>query len=465
MAAPRRPRSDARSGITEKERDADMDIKVKRPLNELSATEIAATIADGKTTCEAVVRDCLERIAARDEIVKAFVNLDPDYALAQARALDRGARRGPLHGVPIGLKDTIDTFDMPTEMGSPLFRGHRPRADASCVALLRRAGAVILGKTATCEFAGSAPPETTNPHNAAHTPGGSSSGSAAAVADHMIPAALGTQTGGSVLRPSSFCGVFGFKPTYNMFNKGGVWPAADSIDTLGWLAGSLDDIDLLTAVLRMQMPQPPRALNGSPRIGLWRTDLWDTLQDESKTAVEDAVAQLDKAGVKVRDIAMPSVFSGLSGIARSTIGFYERAACMAFFWDHEREKLSPQMQRYIENGHKIPREEYLAGLRRLDECRALLASVFADIDVLLVPCVPGEAPKGLASTGDASLQAIWTALHTPSLTLPTHRGPNNLPVGIQLVAQRYDDDRLIACARFVWQKIGKPEQVGVTRSH
>jgi Asp-tRNA(Asn)/Glu-tRNA(Gln) amidotransferase A subunit family amidase len=442
-----------------------MDVKVKRPLNELLATEIAAKIAAGEVTCEAVARDCLERIAAREPVVKAFVNFDPDHVLSQARALDRGPNRRPLHGVPIGLKDTIDTFDLPTEMGSPIFRGHRPRGDASCVALLRRAGALILGKTATCEFAGSAPPETTNPHNAAHTPGGSSSGSAAAVADHMIPAALGTQTGGSVLRPSSFCGVFGFKPTYNMFNTEGVWPAADSIDTLGWLAGSLDDVELLTAVLRMQVPQPPRALGSAPRIGVWRTDLWDALQNESKAAVEDAAARLGKAGAKVHDVAMPAAFEGLHVVARSTIGFYERAACMAYFWDHAREQLSPQMHRYIENGHKIPREDYIAGLRRLDQCRALLASVFGDIDALLVPCVAGEAPKGLASTGDPSLQAIWTALHTPTLTLPTHRGPNNLPVGIQLVGQRYDDDRLLACARFVWEKIGNPDLVGVTRSH
>ncbi len=439
-----------------------MDVKADHALNELSATEIAKKIATGETTCEAVIRDCLARIAARDDAVKAWVNFDPEHALAQARALDRGPHRGPLHGVPIGLKDTIDTFDMPTEMGSPIYRGHRPRADASCVALLRRAGAVILGKTATCEFAGSAPPETTNPHNAAHTPGGSSSGSAAAVADHMVPAALGTQTGGSVLRPSSFCGIFGYKPTYNMFNKEGVWPAADSIDTVGWLAGALDDIELLTAILRMQKPQQAPALSGPPRIGLWRTDLWNTAQDESKAAVEDAAARLGKAGASVRDARMPDAFSGLHVVARSAIGFYERAACMAFFWDHRREQLSPQMQRYIENGYNISRDEYIAGLRRLDECRALLASVFEDFDVLLVPCVPGEAPKGLVATGDPSMQAIWTALHTPSMTLPTHRGPNNLPVGIQLVAQRFDDDRLFASARWIWQKIGSPDMVGVS---
>ena len=441
-----------------------MDVKVKRPLNELSATEIVSKIAAGETTCEAVVRDCIARISARDGVVKAWVNFDAEIALGQARALDGASARGPLHGVPIGLKDTIDTFDMPTEMGSPIYRGNRPRADAACVALLRRAGAVILGKTATCEFAGSAPPQTTNPHNATHTPGGSSSGSAAAVADHMVPAALGTQTGGSILRPSSFCGIFGYKPTYNTINKMGVWPAADSIDTIGWLARSIDDMEMLTAVLRMQTPQQPRKFSGSPRIGVWRTDLWDAAQPESKAAVEEAAKKLGKAGAAVRDVELPDAFNGLHVIARSTIAFYERAACMAFAWDHHREKLSPQMQRYIENGLKISRDEHVAGMKRVDDCRVLLGPVFDKYDVLLVPCVPGEAPKGLGATGDPSMQAIWTALHTPTMTLPTHRGPNNLPVGIQLVAQRYDDDRLFACARWVWDKIGAPEMVGFDSS-
>ncbi len=277
------------------------------------------------------MRDCLARIAARDDVVKALVNFDPDLAIAQARALDHGPRRGPLHGIPIGLKDTIDTFDMPTEMGSPIYRGNRPRADAACVALLRRAGAVILGKTATCEFAGSAPPETTNPHNPAHTPGGSSSGSAAAVADAMVPAALGTQTGGSVLRPSSFCGIFGYKPTYNTFNKAGVWPAADSIDTIGWL-GALDR--------RYRAPDQrccawkrrsrSRKLGAAPRIGLCRTEFWDTAQQETKAAVEDAAEKLGKAGATLRDVELPHAFTGLHAIARGTINYYERAACMAF---------------------------------------------------------------------------------------------------------------------------------------
>jgi amidase len=437
-----------------------MDAKVERSLHELPATAIAKKIATGETNCEAVVRDCVARIAARDGLVKAFVNFDPDHAVAQARALDRGPNRGPLHGVPVGVKDIIDTFDMPTEMGSPIYRGNRPPADAACVALLRRAGAVILGKTATCELAGMAPAATTNPHHPAHTPGGSSSGSAAAVADHMVPAALGTQTGGSVLRPASFCGIFGFKPTYNSFNKAGVKPAAESIDTIGWLARSIEDIELLTDVLRMQAPRTLRHLGAAPRIGLCRTELWDTAAPETKAAVENAAAALDRAGAAVRDLELPQAFAGLHGVARGTINYFERAACMAFEWDHHRDALSPQMRRYIEGGLNTSRDEYVAAWRRIEQCRALLPAVFDGFDVLLAPCVIGEAPYGLGLTGDPSMQAMWTALHTPAMTLPTHRGPNNLPVGIQLVAQRYDDDRLLACARWIWDKIGAPEMVG-----
>jgi Asp-tRNA(Asn)/Glu-tRNA(Gln) amidotransferase A subunit family amidase len=441
-----------------------MDVKARRGLNELGVSEIVAKIAAGEITCEAVTRDCIERIAAREPVVKAWVNFRPELALAQAHALDREPRRGPLYGVPIGVKDVIDTFDMPTEMGSPIYRGHRPMADAACVALLRRAGAVILGKTATCEFAGMAPAATTNPHNLAHTPGGSSSGSAAAVADVMVPAALGTQTGGSVLRPSSFCGVFGYKPTYNTFNKAGLKPAAESIDTIGWIARSIEDIALLTAVLRMDEPQPPRSTSAAPRIGLCRTELWDAAQPETKSAIENAVAALNKAGAVVSDVDLPGEFAGLPALARGTINHFERAACMAFEWDNHRSALSPQMRRYIENGLKTSRADYVAAWRRVEQCRALLPTVFDGIDVLLTPCVPGEAPKGLASTGDPSMQAMWTALHTPTMTLPTHRGPNNLPVGIQLVAQRYDDDRLFACARWIWDRIGAPDMIGISRA-
>src|SRR3954447_3754032 len=218
-------------------------------LNQLSATEIAQGIATKKFSAEAVVRDCLARIQEREPVVHAWATIDPDYALRQARELDRGPSRGALHGVPIGVKDIIDTADLPAEMGSEIYKGNRSFSDAACVAIVRAAGAVILGKTVTAEFAGMSPGLTTNPHNPAHTPGGSSSGSAAAVADFMVPAAFGTQTGGSILRPAAFCGVFGFKPTFGRYNRVGLKIAAESLDTIGTLARSVEDVELLDEVL------------------------------------------------------------------------------------------------------------------------------------------------------------------------------------------------------------------------
>src|SRR5712691_6674714 len=226
-------------------------------LNGLSATEVARRIAAGEITAEAVVRDCLERIEGREPVIHAWVNFDPGLALRQARELDRGPNRGPLHGVPIGVKDIIDTVDLPTEMGSPIYRGHRAACDAACVALVRAAGAVILGKTVTAEFAGMSPGPTTNPHNPAHTPGGSSSGSAAAVADHMVPVAFGTQTGGSILRPASYCGVVGYKPTFNLINRSGIKFAAESLDTIGVITRTVDDEELITAAVIGKEPARP----------------------------------------------------------------------------------------------------------------------------------------------------------------------------------------------------------------
>jgi len=239
-----------------------------------------------------------------------------------------------------------------------------------------------------------APAATAKPHNAAHTPGGSSSGSAAAVADFMVPAALGTQTGGSVLQPSSFCGVFGYKPTYNTFNKAGLKPAAESIDTIGLIARSIEDIALLTAVLRMDKPQPLRSLSAAPRIGICRTELWETAQAETKTAVENAAAALSKAGAVVRDITLPDAFIGLPELARGTINHFERAACMTFEWDNNRAALSPQMRRYIENGLKTSRADYVAAWRRVEHARALLPQVFDGLDVLVGPAFPAKRRTG-----------------------------------------------------------------------
>jgi Asp-tRNA(Asn)/Glu-tRNA(Gln) amidotransferase A subunit family amidase len=432
-----------------------------RSLNRLSASEIVRAIADGEATCEAVVRDCLERVDAREKDIHAWASLDPELALRQARELDRSSQRGPLHGVPLGVKDIIDTADQPTEMGSPIYRGHQPTTDAACVALTRAAGAVILGKTVTCEFAGMTPGATTNPHDFAHTPGGSSSGSGAAVADFMLPAAFGTQTGGSVLRPASYCGVFGFKPTFGAFSRKGVYPAAESLDTIGLIARSLDDLELLSAVLELRTPSAPAALDHPPRVGLCRTPLWPTAQPETVAAIEDAAARLARAGARVREIVLPEEFSGLRNAARETINNYERAAAMGHEWSHHRDRISERLRKRIEIGRAMPHADYVAALQLGERCRARLGEVFAEVDVLLAPCANGEAPRGLGETGDPGFQAIWTILHTPALTLPTHRSPNGLPVGIQLVAARYADRHLFACAHWAWQQLGTPDMVGV----
>jgi Asp-tRNA(Asn)/Glu-tRNA(Gln) amidotransferase A subunit family amidase len=425
-----------------------------RQLNELSASEIVARIAAGEITAEQVVAACLERIVAREAVVHAFANVDAELALKTARALDRGPHRGALHGVPIGIKDVLDTADLPTEMGSPVYRGHRATCDAACVALLRAAGAIILGKTVTCEFAGMTAGPTTNPHNPARTPGGSSSGSGAAVADFMLPVALGTQTGGSVLRPAAYCGVIGYKPTFGAFNRAGLKFAAESLDTIGLLARTLDDIALVTSVLIGGKPGAAAPLADAPSIGLCRTPLWDTAQPETKVAVEDAAARLVKAGARLRDVVLPENFAGLKTAARETINYYERSKSMAAEWASHAAEISPKLSRCIKLGMAMPHEEYLAAIALGESCRAQLPAAFEGLDILLAPCVQGEAPTGLDSTGDPGLQAIWTILHVPTLSLPTHRGPNGLPVGIQLVGRRYDDQRLLACARWVAERLG-----------
>jgi Asp-tRNA(Asn)/Glu-tRNA(Gln) amidotransferase A subunit family amidase len=423
------------------------------PLNELSASEIAVRIAARAITAEEVVRDCVARIAAHEPQVHAFAHVDFELALRQARELDRGPIRGALHGVPIGIKDVIDTADQPTEMGSPIYRGHRAACDAASVALLRAAGAVILGKTVTAEFAGMTAGPTVNPHNPAHTPGGSSSGSAAAVADLMLPAALGTQTGGSVLRPAAYCGVIGYKPTFGAFNRAGLKFAAESLDTIGLMARSLDDIALITSALLGGRSGGPVPLEAAPKIGLCRTPLWDTAQPETKRAVEDAAARLAQAGVQLRDVMLPAEFAGLKAAARETINNYERSKSMAAEWASHRDLISPKLQRCIALGMDMPHQDYLAAIALGESCRARLPAIFEGFDILLAPCVQGEAPVGLDSTGDPGFQAIWTILHVPALTLPTHRGPNSLPVGIQLIGRRYDDQRLFACAKWVWERL------------
>lgn len=423
-------------------------------LNAWSATALARVIAAGTTTAEAVVRACLERIAEREPEVKAWAAIDADAAIEAARRCDREPARGPLHGVPFGVKDVIDTAELPTGMGSPLYAGYRPKVDAACVALARAAGGIVLGKTITAEFAGSAPTITRNPLAPGRTPGGSSSGSAAAVADFMVPLAFGTQTGGSVLRPASFCGVIGFKPTFGTFNPVGVKPAAESFDTVGLIGRCLDDIELFTSVLvNDEQPRFFTAPDRAPRIGLCRTHLWDTAQPETVAAVETAADTLARAGAGVVTLDVPPSFARMAA-ERAVINCYERAHGLAAEWHAGRSAFSPQMTATCEKGLALRREDYVRALLYAQDCRRAVSALFDEVDVLLAPCVPGEAPEGLDHAGDPRFQEIWTLLHVPTLSLPTHRGPHGMPVGIQLVAPHYHEHRLFAVARWVEQRLG-----------
>ena len=417
----------------------------------LSAIELARGIASGALTAEAVTLACLERIGAREPAVKAFAFLDTELALAQARRCDAEPSRGPLHGVPIVVKDVLNTADMPTEMGSPIYAGHRPEADAACVALARAAGAVILGKTVTCEFAGVHPGPTTNPHNPGHTPGGSSSGSAAAVADGMAPLAFGSQTGGSVLRPAAFCGIVGFKPSFGKLPRAGLKAAADSFDTIGVMGRSVADVSFFMDALLGRTPAPSAPLN-KPRIGFCRTPWWYTAQPETVEAFEDAAARLAQAGAALREARLPVDFDGLM-TARETINAYERARTLDWEWTHHRGQISPRMAATIEQGLALPEDEYQSALTLTERCRAALGSVMDGLDALLVPCVPGEAPAGLEHTGDTCFQALWTMLHVPAISLPTHGGPRGLPVGIQLVAPIGVDDALLGVAQWAMDNL------------
>ena len=417
----------------------------------LTATEIVAAVAAGKATCESVARACLERIAAREPQVQAWAHLDPDRVIAQARALDRGGRRGPLHGVPVGVKDIIDTCDLPTEYGSPIHRGHRPQRDAACVALSRKAGALVMGKTVTTEFANVSPGKTRHPLDPARTPGGSSSGSAAAVADGHVPLALGTQTTGSTTRPASFCGVFGYRPTYGDLRLNGVMEASGSLDTLGILARSIEDVALYRDVLLGVAPEPLPGDVPAPRIGFCRPYFWGRIEPATRQLLEDAARRLARAGAAVEDLALPAEFEALEAAHRWISGF-EMARGLAWEIEHHWDAISePLRNGRLKDGLACRYERYCEMRDLAGRCRERLAAIMAPYDALIAPAAAGEAPAGLHPVPHPWVYMIWTATHVPSLTLPVFQGPNGLPIGMQLVGKRCEDRRLFAVARWVWR--------------
>jgi amidase len=412
----------------------------------LTASDAAARLEAGSLSAETLVRDCLARASAR-AAVKAWVWLDPDLALAQARAVDRAGRPGLLKGAPVGVKDVIDTYDMPTQHGSPIYHGNRPFADAACVALTRAAGGVVLGKTVTTEFANREPRETAHPANPAHTPGGSSSGSAAAVADYQVPVGFGTQTGGSTIRPAAFCGIIGYKPSFGEFSRVGIKMQCHNLDTLGIICRSLDDLSLMRAVLLARPRRPVDRSANPPRIGYCRTPWWDHADADTQALLERTAGRLAAAGADVRDAAL--VPTDILDQHRRVMNF-EAARNYAYEYEVHGDRVSAALRDgVLTPGRALPLADYVAAIEAAEAFRARLDSVFAELDVLLTPSAIGEAPEGLASTGDPRFNSIWTLAWTPCLTLPAGTGKKGLPLGIQLVGPRFGDEALLDAAAWV----------------
>jgi Asp-tRNA(Asn)/Glu-tRNA(Gln) amidotransferase A subunit family amidase len=433
-------------------------------LNWLSATDAARAVRDGAITSEQLVEACLARIREVEPSVQAWQFLDPEHALAQARALDErrreGGALGPLHGVPVGIKDIIDTTDMPTEDGTPLHAGRTPVHDATVVAMLRQAGAVILGKTVTTECAYFHPGKTRNPHNPEHTPGGSSSGSAAAVAAGMVPLALGSQTNGSTIRPASFCGVYGFKPTHGLIPRHGMMRLSRALDHVGLFARSCEDIALLAEQIAgydgrdpdtRPRARPPFVATAAeepplpPHLAFVKGPTWDRATPELREAFDELIAAL---GERVSEIALPE-FTGEALGWQRTIMEAEMAASLTVEWDRGRDKLSEQLRALLERGRAVPALEYQQALARIPLLNEGFAEVFDRVDALITPAAPGTAPKGLESTGDPSFCSLWTLCGMPALSLPLMRGADGLPMGVQLVGARGTDARLLRTARWL----------------
>ncbi|MEQ1650295.1 MAG: amidase [Hyphomicrobiaceae bacterium] len=428
----------------------------------LSALQLAVEIGKGRIKSEAVVKACLDRIAARDDAVRAWVHVAGEQALAEAREADfavvAGHPTGPLHGVPMGVKDIIDTADMPTECGSPVFKGRQPRFDAVAVQRLRQAGAIILGKTVTTELATLTPNVTHNPHNLEHTPGGSSSGSAAAVADGMVPAALATQTGGSVIRPASFCGVYGLKPTFGLIPRGGVLDQSTSLDTVGVYGRSVEDLALIADALggidandRATYRHTPGSILKSatedfklqPKFTFVKTPAWMTADAVTREAFGELIETL---GDQVEEASVDfTIARGLE--AQKTINNVELATKYGPLLDKNSDGISARLAKQIEDGRKISATKYFEALQAREVIYESFEEIFRSYSAILTPAALGPAPKGLESTGDPVFNAFWTYLGTPCVTLPLLQDEAGLPMGVQLVGARRDDGRLLRTAR------------------
>ncbi len=438
-------------------------------LSDLSASAARKVIAAGEASAEELTRACLERINAREDVVGAWAFLDQDLALAQARDLDArqkaGETLGPLHGLPVGLKDIFDTADMPTECGSALYQGRRPLEDSAVAALLRRAGAVILGKTVTTEFAISAPGKTANPHDPERTPGGSSSGSAAAVADFMVPLAIGTQTGGSVIRPASVCGVFGFKPTFGSISRRGVSMLARRLDHVGVYGREVGDLALIADALMVHdgedwdmLGDPGQGLekglaqargeSPAPRFAFVRTPVWDEAEADMAAALEDFARGLGDA---VHDVELEGVFADIVP-CHATVMNANLVANLGEALENTPDQLKDETKRRIGLGLEVSGADYIRALGRAEAQGQALDRLFDHYDAILAPAAPGQAPKGLETTGHAIFNGMWTLMGVPAVSVPLLTGADGLPIGVQVIGRRGADAGVLQAAEWLWDR-------------
>lgn len=423
---------------------------MERNPSEMTIAEAADAIDAGNLTPSALVDACLERTHQVESEVRAWTHCGDDQARMAARLLDGYRPASRLHGIPFGAKDIIDTVDMPTEHGTPIFHGQRPARDAACVALLRAVGSVCLGKTVTTELAHFHPGKTRNPHSTAHTPGGSSSGSAAAVAACMVPFALGTQTTGSVLRPASYCGVYGFKPSYGDVSRSGVFECATSFDTVGWFTRSVPDLSIVHHALIGAPASPFKTAPLSQlRIGFFRGPEWTKADRNTQQLIESAAHHLSSKVALLADIEPPAGFVTIATHHKAIAG-YEFARAISWERTQRQHLLSPKLlEGRCEDGLQCTYENYAYAQSELANQRVLMSQALQNYDLLLTPAAPGEAWEGLAATGDPVFNTAWTALHVPAISIPAFKGEKGLPLGLQLVGKYRQDEALLAAAESI----------------
>jgi len=415
----------------------------------LSALDLARRIEAGALTPAAVIDLCAQAIDAREAEIGAFVSLDLAGARRQAQV--PGLAALPLRGLPVGVKDIFDTADFATEFGTPIYKGNRPRQDAALVALVRRAGGLVLGKTVTTELAFLQPAKTRNPHNPARSPGGSSSGSAAGVAAGMFPVAIGSQTGGSVIRPAAYCGVAGFKPSYRLLPTPGIKHFSVYLDTAGLFAASVADVAYAAAAITGRDLRVDHGKPAAPRIGLARTHVWGEASAAMQGAVENAAKAAAAAGARVSEPAWPPLLRD-AFMAHPTIQDYEAFRTLAFEYDRHRDALSPILRGMLDKAAAITADDYDAARRTVKRARQALADLMADIDVLLTPSAPSAAP-GPETTGPAIFNRLWTLMGTPCVNVPGLKDPSGLPLGVQIVGRFGRDHQALMGARFLQQAL------------